>query len=279
VRWEIFDRGYPEDHWAAHRETLAPPIVDNQPPAAIVGAHSEMLNEVPGQGARRVAVYLQLVNVPARGRAPWNALLQQALTDSATEANGPGMFMHVSWDTTGMLELHVALGSDSQIVGATIRRALELAVARYETSVIEADQRRRDQLRIEAEFREIVLSARSDLPFFHDVTVLPDRWMSTGGEVVFVHLNEAAATGEEISHAVDIFRDAARTLPKIHLRDGCIAFQACEISNETRRSIQAAVKLTEEQVRHVREIRARQGRDYIEFAAGIREQFGDLPDY
>jgi hypothetical protein len=277
VRWEIFDRGYPDDRWTAHRDTVAPPVADDEPPAAILGAHAELLNEVAGQGARRVAMYFQLVNVPARGRAPWSAFLQEAMSDSARDAESPGMFLQVAWDIAGVLEVQVALGNDPLLVGATVRRALQRAVTRYEESVTESEQREQDRVGIEAAFREIVLSARGDLPFFQDVTVQTDNWLGTAGLIVFVHLNEAVATGEEIAHAVDSFRDAARMLPKIHLRDGCIAFEACEINEETQRGIHAAVKRTEDQVHHVREIRARQGMDYGKFAASLREQFGDLP--
>lgn len=277
VRWEIFDRGYPEDDWEAHHQSVGPPVVGDGIKIEIRGSSTELLREAPGQGARRVAVYLQLANVPGRGRAPWGGLLQQALSDSARDSSAPGLFVHIEWDIEGFLELHVALASDPSCVGAIVRHAVDLAVERYDQSLIESERSEQDRQEIEAAFRQLVISARGDLSFFGDVTIVRDRWMNTNDWIVFIHLNEGVAGGEEITHAVDIFRDAARTLPKVHVRDGCIAFQACELSEETKRGFRDAVERSEGQVEHLREIRAAQGQTYSEFFTSIQEQFGDLP--
>jgi hypothetical protein len=101
--------------------------------------------------------------------------------------------------------------------------------------------------------------------------------MNTNGWIVFIHLTEGVGGGEEITQALDIFRDAARTLPKLHLQDGHIAFQACELTAEIEQGIRDAVERAEGQVHHLREIRAVQGQSYKEFFASIRVQFGDLP--
>ena len=222
-------------------------------------------------------MYLPLANVPSRGRAPWGELLRQALSDSARDAGEPGLFAHLGWDIGGTLELHVALASDPGSVGAILRRALDLAVERYNERLIESERSEQDRKEIEVAFAELVVSARSNLPFFGDVKVVRDDWLDTGGWVVFIQLNEGAAGGEEVSHAVEIFRDAARTLQKVHLRDGCIAFQSCEITEEAEGGFRDAVKRSEDQVRHIRAIRAEQAQVYQEFFTSIREQFGEFP--
>jgi hypothetical protein len=277
VRWEIFDQGYPEDHWEAHRESIEPPIVGNGTKIEILGSHTELLREMPGQGARRVAMYFPLANVPGRGRAPWGELLRQALSDSAKDAGEAGLFAHFDWDIGGSLELHVALASSPSSVGAILRRALDSAVERYNERLIESERSEVDRKEIETVVAELVVSARSDLPFFGHVKVVRDDWLNTGGWVVFINLHEGAAGGEEVSHAVEIFRDTARTLRQVHLRDGCIAFQSGEITEEVEGEFRNAVRLVEDQVRHVRGIRAEQTQVYQDFFTSIRTQFGDLP--
>lgn len=155
--------------------------------------------------------------------------------------------------------------------------ALDLAVERYSQHMTESERSEQDRNEIEARFRELIFSARSDLQFFNDVTVVADNWMNTNGWIVFIHLTEGVGGGEEITQALDIFRDAARTLPKLHMRDGHIAFHACELTEETKQGVRDAVERSEGQVRHLREIRAAQGQSYKEFFTSIREQFGDLP--
>jgi hypothetical protein len=277
VRWEIFDRGYPDDDWAEHRDSLGPPTTGDGTELEILGSHTELLPEVPGQGARQIAVYFQLANVPGRGRAPWGEFLHQTLLAAAREAGAPGMFAHVGWDIEGLLELHVALGSDPATVGAIARSAFDLAVECYSQHLTESERSEEDREGIETAFRELIFSARSDLQFFNDVTVVADDWMNTNGWIVFIHLAEGVGGGEEITQALDIFRDAARTLPKLHMRDGHIAFQACELTAETEQGIRDAVERSEGQVRHLRDIRAVQGQSYKEFFTSIREQFGNLP--
>lgn len=277
VRWEIFDRGYPDDDWAEHRDSLGPPVTGDGTKLEILGSHTELLPEVPGQGSRQIAVYFQLANVPGRGRAPWGELLRQTLRATARGADAPDMFAHVGWDIEGQLELHVALGSDPATVGATVHSALDLAVDRYTQHMTESERNEQDRNEIEIMFRELIFSARGDLAFFNDVTVVADDWMNTNGWLVFIHLAEGAGGGDEITQALDIFRDAARTLPKLHMRDGHIAFQACELTEEAEQGVRDAVERSEGQVRYLREIRAAQGQSYKEFFTSIREQFGDLP--
>jgi hypothetical protein len=277
VRWEIFDQGYPEDRWEEHRESIEPPVVGDGTQIEVRGSHAELLLEVPGQGARRVAMYFPLANVPGRGREPWGEILRQALSDGAKDAGQPGLFLQVGWDIGGTLELHVALATDPGSVGTILLGALDLAVDRYYERMSKSERSEQERKGIEAGFRELVASARSNLSFFGDVNVVRDNWLNTGDWIVFIHFNEAATSGEEISHAVDIFRDAARTLLHVHLRDGCIAFQSCDITAEVERGFRDAVKRSEDQVRHVRAIRADQGQTYQAFSTSIREQFGEFP--
>lgn len=277
VRWEIFDQGYPNDRWEAHRDSIEPPVVNEGSSPVIIGSGTDLLREVPGHGARRVAVYFQLANVPGRGRAPWGQLLAQALSDTAQDAGHPGLFVYVGWNFDGFLELQLALATDPGSLGAIVRGALDRAFERYNHSLVESDRREHDRKDIEVAFRQLSVSARSDLPFFGEVTVVRDDWMNTGGWIVFLHLSEGIAGGEEVTSALDIFRDAARTLPNVHMRDGCIAFQACELTDETERGFRDAVQRSEDQVRHLREFRAQQGQTYNEFVTSIQDQFGALP--
>ncbi|MFZ1155703.1 MAG: hypothetical protein WAN93_12450 [Solirubrobacteraceae bacterium] len=277
VRWEIFDRGYPDNDWEAHRESIGPPVVDDGIKTEIRGSHTDLLPEVAGRGGRRVAVYLQLVNVPGRGRAPWGEVLQQALADSAQGSGAPGLFAHFGWDIEGMLELHIPLASDPDSLGLIVHRAVDLAVERYQERVIQTEYDEQERQEIEAAFDQLFVSARSDLAFFSGVSIVRDDWMNTGGWIVFIHLKEGVAGGEEITQALDIFRDAARTLQKLHLREGCIAFQACELTEGIEREIRLAVERSEDQVRHLREIRATQGQTFKELFTSIQQQFGELP--
>jgi hypothetical protein len=277
VRWEIFDQGYPEDRWEEHRESIEPPVADDGTNITIRGSHTELLHEVPGQGARRVAIYFPLANVPGRGRPPWGELLRQALSDSARDAGEAGLFVQVAWDIGGTLEVQSALGNDPDTVGAIVRGALDLAVTRYHERMSQSERSEQDRKQIETTFRNLLVSARSDLAFFADVTVMQDDWLNTGGWIVFVHFTEGTATAEEVGHAVDIFRDAARMLPAVHLRDGCIAFQSCEVTDQTELGFCNAVERSEAEVRHLRTFRAAEKQTYQDFAASIGGQFGELP--
>jgi hypothetical protein len=278
VRWEIFDQGYPEDQWEAHREGIEPPVVGDGEKIQILGSHSELLPELPGDGARKVAMYFPLANVPGRGRAPWGELLREALTESARDATEPGLFAHVGWDIGGTLELRVALASNPVTVGAILIKALDLAGERYDERLAEAERSEQSRKESETAFAELVASARSELPFFGDVEVVRDEWLNTHGWIVFIRLIEGAAAGEEVSHAVEIFRGAARSLQGVHLRQGAIAFQSCDITESVEDGIREAIKRCEEQVEHLRAIRSQQIQMFREFAASIRDRFGQLPD-
>ena len=274
VRWEIFTNGYPDDQWEVHREAIEPPKVDGTK-ITVRGAQAELLHEVPGQGARRVATCFSLANVPNRGQPPWGELLGQALADGAREAGTAGLFLQVNWNFRGTLEVQTAVASNPGSVGAIVKAAVDLAVARYDECVSKSQHSEQDRQQIETAFHDVLISARSDLAFFADVTVVRDEWLNTGGWIVFIHFD--SATAEEVSHAAGIFHDAARTLPKVHLRDGRIAFQACEITEATERGFRDAVERSETEVRHLRTVRTEQQQIYRDFAIGIREQFGGFP--
>lgn len=223
-------------------------------------------------------MYFPLANVPGRGRAPWGELLREALTESARAAAEPGLFAYVGWDASGTLELRVALASKPTLVGAILLNALDLAGEHYDERLTESEHSEQNRKESEAAFAQLVASASSDLPFFGDVEVVRDDWLNTHGWIVFIRLIEGAAAGEEVSHAVEIFRDTAKSLQGVHLRQGSIAFQSCNITEGVENGLREAVKRSEEQVRHLRAIRSQQIQMYQEFAASIRERFGQLPN-
>jgi hypothetical protein len=279
VRWEIFNHGYPVDRWNAHRDSIAPPIVGDGLTPQIVGARADFLPEVPGRPARCVLSF-QLVNVPNRGRWPWVTHLQQAVTEVARESQSPSLFAEFKWFLSGLLLVHVDLSCPQKVVSDAVRRAVDLASKRYTEQIQTADEREVERGALEAEFRQLVASARSDdLDFFRDPRLVKDEWLGTNGWIVFIELEQGAAGAHELFQSVDIFRGARGVLAGAHARDGCIAFEAFQISDETRRALETAITACEEQVRHVRNFRSEQQTVFDRFAAGITEEFGCLSDH
>jgi hypothetical protein len=113
VRWEIFDLGYPDDEWAAHREGIEPPQHGDGTTVTINGAQADLIPEATGQPARTV-LYLQLANVPARGRPPWEPILLQAVADELRKINTEQerqVFIRAFWHYSGVLAPFSALRS------------------------------------------------------------------------------------------------------------------------------------------------------------------------
>jgi hypothetical protein len=278
VRWEIFDAGYPAERWESHRESIQPPVVGDGVTPQILGAHVDLQKDVPGLPARHV-VYLQLANVPNRGRPPWETLLGDALTECSRDAGAPGLLAESQWYISGFLILHVTLGHDGSLVGDVADRAVTLAAQRYGQQVSAAADRAKERNQLERALCALVHSARSDeLGLFGDVSVVTDEWLGTGGFLAFLTINVGDRGREELNQTHDIFGNARAAFPNLHEREGHVVFSISELTSELDAALRTAIADSEAQARHVREHRARQARESNAFAAAIHTRFGPLPE-
>lgn len=278
VRWEIFNSGYPADRWDAHRESIEPPTIGDGQKPQIIGAQADFQPEVSGRAARAV-LYIQLANIPERGRQPWDALLRNALAESAKEAQQPSLFADIQWFFSGLLLVHVDLESDADVVCDVVANALERAFQRCGAQQLEADARERDRQQLEVALGEIVDAARSDeLGLFGDVRVVADEWLGTGGWLAFLDVQAGADGSQELTQTVDIFGNSRAVFPQLHVRDECVVFGVTQISPDLTAALRTAIPLSEEQASHVRSFREKQASTYKAFSANVRQRFGPLSD-
>jgi hypothetical protein len=278
VRWEIFDSGYPTDRWEAHREGIQPPITGDGEPPKIIGTQVEFLAEVPGRPARNV-IYVALANVPRRGRSPWDVALRDALEECARQADTGGLVLDNQWYLSGTLVVHVPVDADPGIVGDVLERAVALAGERYAEQAAESGERELARQQLEIALREFIDSTQGNEPaLFGAVQVVNDKWLGTFGWFALLEIRVGGRGQEELTQTQNIFGNQPAAFPRLHVRDGRLAFSISELTNELQDALRTAIADSEDQARHIREFRARQTDAFQAFASDIHRRFGRLPE-
>jgi hypothetical protein len=278
VRWEIFDSGYPTDRWEAHREGIQPPRTGEGEPPKIIGTQVEFLAEVPGRPARNV-IYVALANVPGRGRSPWDIALRDALAECARQADLGGLFLDSRWYLSGTLVVDVPVDADPGAVGDVLDHAVALAGERHAEQAAESAERELARQQLETALREFIDSAGGDRPaLFGEVHVVNDRWLGTFGWLALLEVRVGGRGQEELTQTQDIFGNQSAAFPRLHVREGGLAFSISELTGELKDALRTAIARSEDQARHVREFRARQADAFQAFASEIHRRFGGLPE-
>jgi hypothetical protein len=243
-----------------------------------VGGQAEFLPDLPGRPARNI-VYVELANVPGRGRSPWDIALREALMECARDAGAATLFSEILWHLSGMLVVHAALDADPQMVADVIERAVTLAAERHATQLAESAQRDRERRQLEQALRAFLASVSSDdLGLFGVLSVVEDRWLGTFGWLAFLQIRVGARGQEEVTQTHNIFGNQRAAFPNLHVHDGQIAFSVSEFTEGLQDALRTAISDSEDQARHARTVRAQQAQMFQAFAAGLRRRFEPLSD-
>jgi hypothetical protein len=155
VRWEIFTFGYPEERWQDYRDGIQPPTHGDGGTVTITGGQTNRTLEAPGQPARNI-LYLQLANVPNRGRPPWEAVLQQAIADGmrglGTEGDDP-IFLRAHWTYSGLLAVTLNLDADATVVADALEQAILVAGQRHAEFVADSEEKETRRRAVEERLR------------------------------------------------------------------------------------------------------------------------------
>lgn len=281
VRWEVFTLGYPDDQWEAHRESIAPPEIGDGAAIRIIGAQADLLQEAPGQPARTL-LFLQLANVPGRGRAPWDSILARAVQDrmrGIKTARGEPALLHLHWYYSGVLSLRLNMGADETVVADSLERAVEDAAAHYAEHAVESAERELRRQRLETRLSELFAEARADPAIFGEVSVVPDEWMGTFGLFACVPVLANLDNGDPLEgyYVQEAFNGQTQHLAHLHQRGSNILFAVDEPSNVIENAIRDAIINASNQVAHLRQLRMAQMTTHSAFAFAMRERFGPLP--
>lgn len=283
VRWEIFTFGYPEERWRDYREGIEPPSHRDASSVTITGGQTNMTLEAPGQPARNL-LYLQLANVPNRGRPPWEAVLQQAIGDGMrslrTERDEP-MFLRAYWKYSGLLAVTLDLEADATVVADVLEQAVVIAARRYAEFVADSQEKETRRRAIEERLRALFQETDRELAVFGEPTVLPDDWLGTLGFMAFIPIREAAAGGDpqETYFAQKAFGDQRLQLPNFHWRNNSLAFTLTDLTDEMESAIRTSVAYASQSVARLRDVRMKQAVTHTRFAELITQRFGVLPEH
>jgi hypothetical protein len=281
VRWEIFSFGYPEERWQGYRDGIEPPTRGDGSTVTVIGGQANMTLEAPGQPARNL-LYLQLANVPNRGRPPWETVLQQAIADGMrglrTEQDEP-VFLRAYWNDSGVLAVVVNLDTDATVVADVLERAVFVAAQRFAESVADFDKKESKRRVLEERLRVLFLEADQELAVFGEPIVLPDDWLGTLGFMAFIPIRAAAVGGDsqETYFAENAFGDQRLQLPNFHWRDNGLAFTLTDLTDEMEAAIRTSAANADQSVARLRELRTKQTLTHTQFADRITERFGALP--
>lgn len=278
VRWELFTLGYPDAEWAAHRDAIEPPSYAQRPGLHIYWAHPVMRPEAPHQPPENV-IHFQLVNVPGRGRAPWDVILRDALTEVAREL-GATPFRNLSWSTYGLLTVNAELDADPSVVADVVESALERAAERFAAASIESEERERARKKLESELVALVReNADAAIGLITEVRVVKDEWLGTSDWMALFAVPSSSPELLELNSLLNAFRNQrlsgqGGTLLEVHVRTPDeMRLIIGELTDEMKVAAVAAIKSAEEQVAHVRNVRANQAETSSAFAAEIRKRF------
>lgn len=199
-RWEIFTLGYHDDRWEAHREGIEPPRVGDGATITITGAQADLIPEASAQPARTV-LFLQLANVPGRGRPPWDAVLLQAITDGMRgirTAQDEAAFLQAHWYYSGVLSVRLKLGADAASVIDVLDRAVADASTRYAEHAVESAVKERKREELEKWLRGLFTCASEELTIFGEPSVVRDEWIGTLGLLAFIPVRANMASGDPL---------------------------------------------------------------------------------
>jgi hypothetical protein len=283
VRWEIFTLGYPEERWQGYHEGIEPPAHGDGREIAIIGGQANMALETPGQPARNLG-YLQLANVPNRGRPPWEAVLQQAIMDGMrglrTEKN-EAIFLHAYWNYSGLLAVMLNLDADASVVANVLEQATLVAAERYAEFVTDSEEKEARRQAMEERLRAILNDADHELGVFGKPVVRPDEWLGTPGFMAFIPVGAAAAGGDpqDIYFVQNAFADQRLQLPNFGWRDNCLAFTLIDLTDEMESAIRTSVANAYRSVGRLRDSRTQRALAHALFADQIAKRFGPLPGH
>jgi hypothetical protein len=282
VRWEIFAFGYPEDRWRAHRDSVEPSHHGDGKTVAIIGAQADLLSEATGQPPRNM-LYLQLANVPKRGRPPWDAVLEQAVGDAMrgrrTEQEEP-IYLRSYWNYSGVLSVMFNLHADAALVIEILEGAVKVAAERYAEHLVETEEKEHTRKGLEQRLRAIITEASTEQAVFGEASVMRDEWLGTLGLIALIPIRANVAGGDPLEsyYVQQAFNGQRLHFPNFHQRGDSLAFGLNEITEEVEKAIRTAVANADTQVAHLRRIRLQQAQTHSQFAARIREHFGPLPE-
>jgi hypothetical protein len=224
-------------------------------------------------------IYVALANVPGRGRSPWDIALRDALAECARQADLGGLFLDSRWYLSGTLVVDVPFDADPGAVGDVLDHAVALAGERHAEQAAESAERELARQQLETALREFIESAGGDRPaLFGEVHVVNDRWLGTFGWLALLEVRVGGRGQEELTQTQDIFGNQSAAFPRLHVREGGLAFSISELTCELKDALRTAIARSEDQARHVREFRARQADAFQAFASEIHRRFGGLPE-
>jgi hypothetical protein len=291
VRWEIFDHGYPDDQWDAYRESIEPPTTKDKTPGKILGVNVDFVPEISGRRAANKLLF-EVANVPAKGRSPWPAFLDRAITDCVTQAQLAEGSEHADgeddsrraltpqwsyWYLSGVLGLQFDLRAPVKDVMRIVEEALALAVQRYDEHLVESGLREQERIEIEAELRKILAeTADEQQHIFGDVKVLPDEWAGTGGWMAFVEVLASRVGGDptERYHAHQAFTNRRPHLENLNQRDSSVTFTLESLTVDIADAVRDAITGAEDMIKRLRTTRAEQMTSHTQFASGITQRYG-----
>lgn len=282
VRWEIFTFGYPEERWQDYRNGIEPPTHADGSTVTITGGQTNRTLEAPGQPPRNV-LYLQLANVPNRGRPPWEAVLQQAIADGMrgrrTERDDP-IFLRAYWNYSGLLAVTLNLDADATVVADVLEQVILVAAQRYAEFATDSDETETKRRAMEERLRAVFQEADQEIAVFGEPTVLPDDWLGTLSFMAFIPIRAAAAGGDpqETYFAQNAFGDHRLQLPNFHWRDNSLAFTLTDLTDEMEAAIRMSVANADQSVARLRDVRTKQTLAHTRFAERITERFGVLSE-
>lgn len=280
VRWEIFAFGYPEDRWRAHRDGVEPPHYGDGKTVAIIGAQADQLPEATGQPSRNM-LYLQLANVPERGRQPWDAVLEQAVGDAMrghrTEQEEP-IYLRSYWNYSGVLSVMLNLHADAALVVEIVEGAVDVAAQRYADHLVETEEKERTRNELDQRLRGIVTEAGTQQAVLGEASVKRDVWLGTLGLIALIPIRASVAGGDPLEsyYVQQAFNGQRPYLSNFHQRGDSLAFSLNEMTEDVEKAIRAAVANADTQVARLRRIRLQQAQIHAQFAAKVREHFGPL---
>jgi hypothetical protein len=282
VRWEIFTFGYPEERWREYRDGIEPPSHGDGSSVTITGGQTNMTLEAPGQPARNI-LYLQLANVPNRGRPPWEAVIQQAIGEGMrgrrTDQDEP-IFLRAYWNYSGLLAVTLNLEADATVAADILEQAVLVAAHRYAMFVGDSNEKETRRRAIEERLRALFDETDQALAVFDEPKVLPDDWLGTLGFMAFLPIRAAAAGGDpqETYFAQNAFGDQRLQLPNFHWRNNSLAFTLTDLTDEMESAIRTSVANADQSVQRLRDVRTKQTLTHTRFAELIKERFGALPE-
>jgi hypothetical protein len=227
-------------------------------------------------------LFLQLANVPGRGRPPWETVLLETLRDGMrglkTVQDEP-VFQQAHWYYSGVLSVRLNLGADPAAVSRVLERAVADASTHYANHVLDSAEREAKRRQLEESLRGLMTEATIESAIFGEANVVRDEWIGTLGLLAFIPVRASTAGADPLeSYYVQQAFSAHRPhLADLHLRDGNIVFAVNEMTEAVATAIRAAIANAGQQVAHLRRIRMEQARAHGEFATSIRERFGALP--